>query len=50
MSNLLIVDDERGYREVLSTVFEADGYEVATAAHGRAAVAHLKKEPVDVIV
>ena len=35
---------------MLSTVFEADGYEVATAAHGRAAVAHLKKEPVDVIV
>ena len=50
MPNLLIVDDEKGYREVLSAVFESDGYAVATAAHGRAAVAHLKKEPVDLIV
>ena len=50
MSTLLIVDDERGYREVLGKVFEADGYEVATAPHGRAAVAYLKKEPVDVII
>ena len=50
MPNLLIVDDEKGYREVLSAVFGAEGYAVATAPHGRAAVAHLKKEPVDLIV
>jgi len=50
MPNLLIVDDEKGYREVLSTVFEADGYSVATAVHGRAAIAHLKRSPVDVII
>ena len=50
MSNLLIVDDEKGYREVLSAVFEAEGYAVSTAQHGRAAVAHLKKSPVDVII
>lgn len=50
MANLLIVDDEKGYREVLSVVFEAEGYSVSTAPHGRAAVAHLKKHPVDLII
>ncbi len=50
MSNLLIVDDEKGYREVLTAVFKAEGYDVCNAAHGRAAVAHLKKNPVDLIV
>lgn len=50
MPNVLIVDDETGYREVLSAVFSAEGYDVATAPHGRAAVNHLNVEPVDVIV
>ncbi len=50
MPNLLIVDDEKGYREVLSAVFEAEGYDVSTAVHGRAAVAHLRKNPIDLIV
>lgn len=50
MPNLLIVDDERGYREVLSAVFEAEGYAVSTAPHGRAAIAHLKKQPVDLVL
>lgn len=50
MPNLLIVDDEKGYREVLSVVFEAEGYSVSTAPHGRAAVNYLKKQPVDLIL
>lgn len=50
MANLLIVDDEKSYREVLSVVFEAEGHSVTTAPHGRAAVSHLKKNPVDVII
>ena len=50
MPNLLIVDDEIGYREVLSAVFGAEGYTVATAPHGRAAISHLNQEPVDVII
>ncbi len=50
MPNLLIVDDEIGYREVLSAVFGAEGYTVATAPHGRAAIAHLNTEPVDAII
>jgi two-component system response regulator PilR (NtrC family) len=50
MPNLLIVDDEKGYREVLSAVYEAEGYVVETAPHGRFAIAHVKKSPVDVII
>ena len=50
MAELLIVDDEKGYREVLSTVFAAEGYGVATAPHGRAALSHLKKHPADLIL
>ena len=50
MPNLLIVDDENGYREVLSAVFAAEGYGVATAENGRAAVEHLNAQPVDVII
>ena len=38
MPNLLIVDDEKGYREVLSAVFGAEGYSVVTAAGGNAAL------------
>ncbi|HTK38786.1 MAG TPA: sigma-54 dependent transcriptional regulator [Pyrinomonadaceae bacterium] len=47
---LLIVDDEAGYREVLQAIFAAEGYEVDAANNGRAALAHLKKGGVDLIV
>ena len=50
MPNLLIVDDEKGYREVLSAVFGAEGYSVDTAENGRAAVEHLNSHSVDVII
>jgi len=49
-SKLLIVDDEAGYRDVLKTIFEADGYSVSTAANGRSALAHLKAKKCDLIV
>jgi two-component system, NtrC family, response regulator PilR len=50
MPTLLIVDDEKGYREVLSAVFAAEGYDVRTAQHGRAALNQLKKQPADIIL
>ena len=50
MPTLLIVDDEKGYREVLSAVFEDEGYDVRTAQHGRAALSQLKKQPADIIL
>ena len=47
---LLIVDDEAGYREVLQAIFAAEGYDVAAVNNGLAALAHLKKSRVDLIV
>ena len=50
MSNILIVDDEQSYRQLLSLVFESDGHSVRTAMNGREALERLQVEPVDVIV
>lgn len=50
MPHLLIVDDEDSYREVLKVIFEEDGYAVNTARNGNKALAHLKKEPCDLII
>ena len=50
VSRLLVVDDERSMRELLSIVLRRDGYEVLLAADGRAAVEMLKRERVDVLI
>ena len=50
MARLLIVDDEESYRQVLSVVFKNEGYAVETASDGRAALAHLKDNPCDLII
>ena len=50
MAELLIADDEKGYREVLRAIFEDQGHTVHTATDGRAALAHLKREPCDVVI
>jgi two-component system, NtrC family, response regulator PilR len=50
VSRLLVVDDERSMRELLSIVLRRDGYEVLLAADGRAAVEILKRERVDVLI
>ncbi|QYO66207.1 sigma-54-dependent transcriptional regulator [Leptolyngbya sp. 7M] len=50
MSNILIVDDEQSYRQLLSLVFEGDGHIIRTAANGREAVDVIKKEPAHVII
>jgi two-component system response regulator PilR (NtrC family) len=50
MSNILIVDDEQSYRQLLSLVFESDGHTVRAAMNGREALEMLQAEPVDVIV
>ena len=49
-SRVLIVDDERSMRELLSIVLRRDGYEVLAAADGRAAIDVLKRERVDVLI
>src|SRR5829696_1792704 len=50
MAELLIADDEKGYREVLRAIFEDQGHTVHTAADGRDALAYLKREPCDVVI
>lgn len=50
MSNLLVVDDEQSYRQLLSLVFETEGHTVRTAMNGREALALLEAETADVIV
>src|SRR5213080_3501698 len=50
MSNILIVDDEQSYRQLLSLVFESDGHVVRTAMNGRQALETLQAEPADVII
>jgi two-component system response regulator PilR (NtrC family) len=47
---VLVVDDERSMRELLSIVLRRDGYEVLVAADGRAAVAALGRERIDVLI
>ncbi|MGI8642176.1 MAG: sigma-54-dependent transcriptional regulator [Pyrinomonadaceae bacterium] len=50
MSNLLIVDDEQSYRQLLTLVFEGDGHNIRTAMNGREAVKMLHVEPAEVII
>jgi two-component system, NtrC family, response regulator PilR len=50
MSNILIVDDEQSYRQLLTLVFNDDGYRIRTAVNGRDALEALKKEPADLII
>lgn len=50
MSNLLIVDDEQSYRQLLTLVFENDGHNIRTAMNGNEALQMLQDEPADVII
>src|SRR5438552_9991516 len=50
MPNILIVDDEQSYRQLLSLVFEDSGSNIRTAMNGRQALDQLQDEPADVII
>jgi two-component system response regulator PilR (NtrC family) len=50
MGRVLVVDDEQSMREFLAICLRRAGHEVATADSGTAAIAHLKKQPADVVV
>jgi two-component system, chemotaxis family, chemotaxis protein CheY len=50
MSTVLVVEDERLIREVLSELLRDAGYEVAHAENGCVALALLETRPVDVIL
>lgn len=50
MSNLLIVDDEQSYRQLLRLVFQGDGHDIRTAMNGREALLMLQEAPADVVI
>ena len=47
---ILVVDDERSIRELLSIVLRREGYEVLLAESGKAAIATLERESVDILI
>jgi len=49
-ARVLVVDDERSMRELLSIVLRRDGYEVIVAADGQAAVDVLGRQRIDVLI
>jgi two-component system response regulator PilR (NtrC family) len=49
-SRVLVVDDERSMRELLSIVLRRDGYDVLLAETGKAALEVLKRERVDILI
>ena len=50
MPNLLIVDDEQSYRQLLSLVFEGDNHTIRTASNGREALEVLETFAADIII
>ncbi len=50
MANIIIVDDEQSYRQLLTLVFEDEGNSIRTAMNGRQALALLEEGPADVII
>jgi two-component system, NtrC family, response regulator PilR len=49
-ARILVVDDERSMRELLAIVLRREGYEVILAENGRAAIASLEREPLDLLI
>ncbi len=47
---VLVVDDERSMRELLTIVLRRDGYEVLLAENGAVAIDLLKRERVDILI
>ncbi|HCA57614.1 MAG TPA: Fis family transcriptional regulator, partial [Blastocatellia bacterium] len=50
MPNLLIVDDEQSFRQLLTLIFEGEGHNLRTASNGREALELLAEEPADLII
>jgi two-component system, NtrC family, response regulator PilR len=49
-ARVLVVDDEKSMRDLLSITLEKEGYDVQTAAGGEAAIESLHRDPVDVVI
>ena len=49
-ARVLVVDDERSMRELLSIVLRRDGYDVLIAEDGAAGLELLKRERIDILI
>jgi two-component system response regulator PilR (NtrC family) len=47
---ILVVDDERSMRELLDIVLRREGYDVLLADSGKAAIALIEREPIDLLI
>ena len=50
MEKILVVDDEKGLREVLSIMLKRTGYAVIEASDGEEAIGHINKEIFDLVI
>ena len=50
LPRVLVVDDERSMRELLSIVLRREGYDVLLAENGRTALSLLERESIDVLI
>ncbi|MCU0491823.1 MAG: response regulator [Chloroflexaceae bacterium] len=50
MSAILVIDDEPVILEVLEEALTSEGHEVFTARHGGEGLAHLARQPVDLVL
>src|SRR6267378_398059 len=48
--SILIVDDEQGIREALSSILADEGYEASSVASGEECLAMLERRPVDLVL
>lgn len=48
--SILVVDDEKGQREILKTILDSEGYDVGTAAGGFDAITAVQKSHFDLVV
>lgn len=49
-SNILVVDDEPVARQSLSDILKLEGFIVASAPNGQAAIEYVRTHPVDVMI
>ncbi len=49
-ARILVVDDEEAIREVVTTLLRAQGYQCTGVGNGRAALAHLEKNALDLVL
>ncbi len=47
---ILVVDDEESIREVVATMLETQGYRCTAVSNGRAALQHLEKDSLDLVL